>query len=543
MGRVSLELYREFYTDGGFVEDPFGSGYYTLGNAVETPEDSGLYGTDTVIESPISGLYNIPDSGRRKTTANIEQYTVQEDATTIDPSNFFGGSGQITVGMQDFEDSTEFLTANATLTDSENGRTVGKVRDLNSSFPGVAMTADSILGLLNADHFVAPQVTTFANAMQAYFSTVNLGNSLFIEAALRNRSVSYPGWFGNLWDHLKQIFVAERVEVALVDGVIHIRNLRGIRLSTDNFTATGWTLNNQNTAKKVRIHYYNNTLRTQAEVYPVPAPFVMPRDREDAPAASEPQIYNVDAGERLVFTVQLSASLLSVNQPTVVDFVANRDYSNTNGVYAVSGNDGKPITAAQWSAQGGSLSARILPEDPSQIEVTIIGASDDTYAPYRIAMTAGTGSYYNSLHITGRGVFFEDRYVDLTTGTTAAVTGEEIGAEVTNPFISSLTQAYNVGQRTAANYALQYKINGVGRKFVESANFGRLVGGRIGVRNAQFRVDSTTQSVDTASLEASLDTIVADFNAAIPAGTTAGEFSARWLGRTSLDFSVAPLKE
>lgn len=544
MGRVDVELYRTFYTEGGFVEAPFGSGYYTLGNVVETPAGSGLYSVAQVTESPeIAGLYIIPDSGRKMTTSSIEGYTVQEDATTIDPSNFFGGAGQITVPMAEKVDTREFFTAQLTLTDSEMGQTVGTVRGMETSNYGLTITADSILGLLNADHQVLPQYTTFSAAMMHYFGQVDLNGQLDIDATLGTRPVLFPGYTGNLWDMLKQIFVAEQVDVSLVDGYIRLRPIRQRVLSTAYYTQTGWTLNNQNTAKKVRVHYYNNRYETQGEVYPVPPTPVMPQDRESAPAQSEPQVYNVDAGERMTFTVQMNASLLSVNQPTCVDFVENRSYAGTNGVYAVSGNDGKPITAAQWTAQGGSLTVRILPEDSTQIEVTITAPEASDYAPYRIAMTAGTGSYYNSLHITGTGVFTEDRYVDLVTGATSATTGEEIGAEVTNPYISTLAQAYTIGARAAAAYALQYQVKGSGRQFVKGASMlGNVAGGRLQDGDTMFRVDTATQTPDLASVDASLDTIMADFNAKVPAGTTMKEFSTRWYGKTMLDFSVAPLK-
>jgi hypothetical protein len=543
MGRVSLDLYRTFYTDGGFVESPIGSGYYTLGNTVETPSGSGLYDATSVVESGIAGLYIIPDSGRRKVFTNIENYSIVEDATTIDPSNYNGGAGQVTVQTQDIVASNirEFYTAALTLEDTTLGQVQATVRGMSNSNGSLTLTADSIVGLLNVDKTVQPQTSTLGQALSYYLGLVDLAGSLSVDSSITARPVVYPGWDGNLWDNIKRILLAERIELTLVDGLIVVRPLRTQEIRTDYFTQSGWDMNSQQVANKVRLHYYSNTLINQGEVYPVPPDEIMPQDAEDAPPASEPTVYNVDAGETLVFTVDMKASLTQVNQPQIVDFVENRSYAGTNGVYAVAGNDGKPITAAQWTAQGGRLSVRLL--NPNQIEVTIIGAYASEFAPYRIAMTAGTSSYYNSLHITGRGVFFTDRYVDLVTGATANTTGEEIGAEVENPFISTLAQAYTVGQHAAATYATTQTISGNGRRLIDDGStFGNVAGGRILVDNAYYRVNSATHGPDQTSLNGSLDTLIKDMNQRFN-GMTMGEFSKIWVGRPMLDFTMAPLKE
>ncbi len=543
MGRVSLDLYRTFYTDGGFVESPLGSGYYTLGNATETPVGSGLYGTEVVIESDIAGLYDIPDSGRRKILTNIETYSITEDATTIDPSNYNGGAGQITVQTQDnvAADMREFYTAALTLEDTTLGQVQGTVRGMASTSGALTLTADSIVGLLNVDKLVEPQTGTLGQAFTYYLGLVDLAGSLSVDSAIASRQVYYRGWDGNVWDNIKRILTAERIELTLVDGRIVVRPLRTQEIRTDYFTQSGWELNSQQVANKVRVHYYSNTLLNQGEVYPVPDDEVMPQDRATAPSPSEPTVYNVDAGERLVFTVDMKASLTQVNQPQVVDYVENRSYAGTNGVYAVAGNDGKPITAAQWTAQGGSLSVRLL--NPNQIEVTIQASEAADYAPYRIAMTAGQSDYYNSLHITGRGVFYTDRYVDLVTGASANTTAEDIGAEIDNPFISSLAQAYSVGQFAAATFATTQTVSGNGRRLIpEGSTFGNVAGGRILVDNAYYRVNTATHGPDQTSLNGSLDTLIKDMNERFD-GMTMGEFSEIWEGHPMLDFTMAPLKE
>lgn len=544
MGRVSLELYREFYTDGAYVESPSGSSYYTTGASVETPVGSGLYSLADLKETPLgSGLYAIPQSGRVRNTTNIENYSVQEDATTLNPSNYFGGAGQGLVNVNETKNDKEFMTSMLTLNDTLNGAFQGPVRAMEMTDGALQLTSDSVIGLLNADRTVAPQRTTLLNAFNYYFGLLDISGRLYVHPSIASRVVSYPGWDGNMWDHIKQILVAEQIEVAAVGGTIYVRKPRGQVLRSDHYTQTGWSLNNQNTSKKVRVHYYKNTYGVNREAYPVPPTPVMHQDRGDAQRIEEPQVYSVDANETMKIIVDLHASLMSVNQPVCVDFVENRSYAGSaTGVYAVSGSDGKPVKAAQWTAQGGSLSVRLL-ENSSQIEITIRGASDTKLAPYRIAMTAGTSSYYNSLHITGTGIFTEDRYVDLYTGTTSATTGDEIGAEITNPFIDSLSKAYFVGSRAAASYALEFGSSGMGPRLVKNApGIGHTAGARLRVDDAYYRVDSATVGPDISTVNnASLDTLMGDFNKEF-AGKTMGQMSEIWRSRTMLDFSVAPLR-
>ncbi|UPU15971.1 minor tail protein [Stenotrophomonas virus Jojan60] len=543
MGRVDLTLYRQFYTEGAYSESPVGSGYYTLGSSVETPAGSGLYSLSTLEETPAgSGLYAIPQNGRLRQTSNIEQYSVQEDATTLDPSNFFGGSAQSSVNVPPGTNAKEFITATLTLNDTVNGIFQGVVRAMEQNDGSLQITADSLLGLLNVDRKVAPQHTTLQAAFMYYFELLTLSGRLSVHPSIASRAVTYPGWDGNMWDHLKQIMVAEQIELATIGNTFYLRPPRTKVLNSDHYTQSGWALNNQNTSKRVRIHYYQNTYGTQQEIYPVPPTPVMWRDREGAREPAEPQIYSVDAGETLTIIVDLNASMMSLNQPTCVDFVEDRSYTGTNGVYAVAGNDGKPIKAEQWTAQGGSLSVRLL-DDPSQMEITIRGAMDSALAPYRIAMTAGTNSYYNSLHVTGTGILTEDRYVDLHTGTTTATTGDEVGAEVTNPFIDTLSKAYFVGSRAAAAYALDATSRGAGSPRLMSPGpaLGAVAGARLEQDDVIYRVKNASIGPDLITIDASLDTLIGDINDKFN-GKTMGEMSDIWANRTMLDFSLAPLR-
>lgn len=521
----------------GYIEGP--RGYYSLpADLVESPAGSGLYLIPSyLIEAEEEGLYLIPViesqdyffGGR----SNIDNYSVTEEATPTDPGSMEGGAGQVVVNFNEGVDTLRLTKEVVQFSDTYRNRGMieGVVRELSISDGAVSMTMDSALALFNSDHVVPPQRGRLDTVLTEYCRIVGVSNTLYVHPSLASRQVVYPGWVGNVWEHLKQIMSRESAEMALIGDTITVRPIRSVEAVIDNDESRSVMINDQSTAKAVEIAYYNNRWANRDEVYPVPG--------------EDPTIYTVDAGETITVEVQLSASLVSVNQPTCISFVQDRPYPATDGVYSVAGNDGKPITPAQWNAQGGSVKVR-LTDDPSVIEITITGASMTEYAPYRIAMTAGTGSYYNSLHITGTGVMQERKVVKIPTGASSAVTGEDVGTLVENPFVSSRAEAYSLGVRTAGAWAGVQTTTGTSTSVQpteeDAQAFGNTAGARIRRGHAMYRVKHATIDPVSVAYTADIDTTVADFNEVWPAGTKVSDFNAMWSGKLVKDFNVEPLR-
>src|SRR5690625_8046038 len=68
-------------------------------------------------------------------------------------------------------------------------------------------------------------------------------------------------------------------------------------------------------------------------------------------------------------------------------------------------------------------------------------------------MSSGAGNYYNSLRLVGSGVVVEQHMLTLRTGASRNSTGSKIGITVANPYVTSLSQAYDTGMKTAAAYS------------------------------------------------------------------------------------------
>lgn len=543
--------------------------------------------TEVVIDGPSTYFQG--------TASEIIDYSSTEDATTIDPSNYNGGFGQIMVTARPVQDSKMAQTRVLRLSDSVQGKTTGIVRQVNNTDKVVTFTGDSALGLFNTFHTIGPQIGTLEQAINAYCDLVGLTNAVEIVgeyresvnypwAPLKDLPVQYPGFQGNVWDNIKRIMAAEQIEIALVYDKVVVRPLRTLQANLNRSTTITENVNTQSTAKTVEVYYYPTETIVQGEVYPV--------------LGEAPNILQVDAGETREFVLELNASLTSVNQPVALYIVDNRPYPDTDGVYSIAGSDGLPIQPDQWAAQGGRLSVR-LGENSSSVIVSVTGASGVELAPYRIAMSSGASNFYNSLHITGQGTRHTVEMITLTTGATSATTGEEVGATITNPFIQTRAQAYTAGMRASGTFAGPvYTVSGsalninraggnrdsISATFADyntwwsethpgeyefadfnaawnadtfaqfnafwdarmaslftNQAFGNAVGARVRLADAFFRIDTATITPRDINYSASLDTLIDDYNEVNPVQSFA-DFNAQRTGYTFSDFAITPLR-
>lgn len=513
--------------------------------------------------------------------SNVKNFSVQEDATPIEPSSSFGGVGQITFGINE-DSETPLILGDVSLVDGSRGKTSGSIVSLSANNGDVTVTSNSVLGLFNTERTVLPYIGTLGDAIQFYCDEVNIPNLVVVDESLEDRPVVYPGFQGNVWVFIKNLLVKEQAEMALVFDTVHVRPLRTLITTLDRSMSEGWNLDNRDAARAIEIYYYNHEYAINAELYPI--------------TTEEPLIFSVGENETQVVELQLNASVISLNQPVPIDFVENRPYPGTNGVYAVVGSDNLPVPAAQWEDQGGFVRVEQT-DNPSVIRLIIRGALDPAQnaAPYRIAMSSGAGNDYNSLHITGEAVVWDKQMLTLTTGATSNTTSDEVGATVDNIFISTREQAFNLGIKAAQAHAgIEYTVNGSALDInrsgagedliratiadfndyvpsgttIEEFNiewsgqtiadfndfwqervddlfpnqlFGNAVGARVLKEEANFRVNSVTTTESSVQYNASLDTLVKDFNP-VWDGATIADFNEQFVGYTCREFSVVPLR-
>lgn len=391
-------------------------------------------------------------------------YTVEEAATPLAAGDSSGqvGTFTLTIPVPDPPltttrvtpwslyrklGETVFIDTDVRIDDPRKGFTLGRVNSSTVSRDGGTLTLSGVsrVGLLNVYGVQAgPFVGVLRDAFTYYLSLANVSTGLFVDDDIANTPVVFPGWTGELWYYLKQMAASLDCDISLVSGVILLRAIRK-RVATSGKDLTrslstgGGTL-----AQAVEVYQYNNRPITNELVYP--------------PGGwnSEVEVLNVNAGEEQEYTLDLSASVTSIQDPVMQTFVA-QDYSATS-VYTIVANDGLPVSPTLWENNGGSLTVTIAP-DTTHLIVRLKGAtriptsSGAAATNFSVALGSDTtGNRYSTLRLVGTGVAFDKVKHRIRTGVPASKTATDVGVTIDNPFISTADQLYRTGTRAAREF-------------------------------------------------------------------------------------------
>lgn len=376
-----------------------------------------------------------------------ENFTVSEEITPIAAGDSSGSVGSFSFELKGVEDPLMLSGKTVSLRDSDKGSTLGFVTGVDWTDHGsVKIDCQSRLGKLNIyDVQAAPFVGTLEGAFRYYAGLAGEVADVFVDPQIATRPVTFPGWFGELWFHVKQFAAAQDCEVSLVSGVVLLRPLRK-REAVDDFNISrSRSYGNSNLSRAVEVYHYANRAIYNELVYP------------SGGWVPETDVITVNAGEERTVTLPLSASVSSIVQPTMQTFVA-QDY-RASSVYTVVGDDGLPIQPAQWRDFGGEVRV-FVGQDTQSLEVYFRGAEGITsskgepISSYALALGSDfTGNRYSTLRITGTGVAYNKELLRIRTGIPDSMTGTDIGITIDNPFISTMADAYTAGIRAARWHA------------------------------------------------------------------------------------------
>lgn len=362
----------------------------------------------------------------------------------------YGGvEGQLTPwAMLGIFGPTVFIDTTVELSDSRKGFTLGRVdaAELSKDGGSIQLSGLSRMGRLNVYGIQAqPFSGTLRQAFDYYLSLAGITAEIFVDDDIASRAVVFPGWTGELWYYLKMMAAAQDCDVSLVSGVILLRGIRKRIASSNRDTARSFTAGSDTLAQAIEIYQYNNRVITNELVYP-PGGWT-----------PEVEVLNVNAGETTEYTLELSASVSSIQTPVMQTFVAD-EYS-ASSVYTVVADDGLPVSPAAWSSRGGSVKIEIAP-DTTHLLVTLTGAqglptaAGATATNFSIALGSDTtGNRYSTLRIVGSGVAYDRVKKRVRTGVPASRTSTEVGVTIDNPFISTTNDLYRAGTRAAKAYS------------------------------------------------------------------------------------------
>lgn len=386
-------------------------------------------------------------------------YVVSESATPLAANDSSGGVGEITFEIPVPDPDLQpdhpinrytqgwLIGQNLRLTDTRYGFTLGEVTsaDYNHMAGVVTVSCISRLGDLGDFNLQAdPYIGTLRGAFEYYCELADVTVDVSVDDEVADRQVKIPGWHGEMWYHLKQLAIAQDCEISLVSGTILLRPIRGRNAEKGYTIQRSAAVGGNSLAQAVEVYWYKTRAITDELVYP--------------PEGWNPEVevLNVNAGETAEYTLELSASLSSIQEPEMRTSVS-QGYS-TSSVYTVVADDGLPVTPAQWRDFGGEVEVTLNPDTVS-LTVSLTGAvgvplaTGGTSRSFSLALASATsGSRYSTLRIVGTGVSYSRESKRIRTGVPPEKTATDVGVTIDNIFINDLNSLYTAGTRAAVSF-------------------------------------------------------------------------------------------
>lgn len=480
----------------------------------------------------------------------VQSWQITEDSIPLAANDTTGSTGRLTATLKAPDPNLEHVQntgmkwvldfgytilqgKSVEFVDSRWGSITGTVASVSRPSPAtISITANVLLNRLNAFNVRAlPFSGKLGNLIRYYVRLGDPEATFNIDSSLESRTVSAPGWNGELWYYMKMLAMAHEFDVSTVEGVYTFRRLRQRELAKGLDISIAGDAPVPNLAQTIEVYRYNNRAITNELVYP--------------PGGwnTSTEVLNVNAGEVSEYTLQLSASVSSIQTPTLQTMV-DPDY-DASSVFTIVANDGFPVSNAQWVESAGSVKVRIN-EDTTSLTVTLRGATRVPLATggfasnFSLALASDdSGSRYSTLRIVGTGVAFEKEKTVIRTGATERDTGTVVGVTIDNPFLSDKNQQYRAGTRAAAQFVAPIPNRAgqvVSAVMPPGTNLGNVGGMRVFDKDTQrpYRVRSSTFSPATLSYNAEDDLLHDDVEGR-RAGLTYSQVQEKRQGLTYLD--------
>lgn len=293
-----------------------------------------------------------------------------------------------------------------------------------------------------------------------------------------------------------------------------------------NIISSSVTLNTTDSSDRIVVNRYEYTdfLTAHTEI--------SPRFSDD-----NEMIISVEAGRSVSSEVRTSFSIseLQTQHPRCVDVVWG-DVTYFSSVYAVFGNDDKPIMAQRWIDNGGDLWIEVNKDDPTVVDVHVKGADIYSLSPFRIAMSSGNNVDYSSLQIFGKGVAIDHYPYQVHTGVTRPVLTDQEEV-IENPFLCRhefLPNALMRAARQSAGFAWNLSFS------VPPHQGTMKINDRVKHKGHWWRIDNVTVSQDVVSYVCTEATEISHLNDEYD-GLTIEDFNERYKGMDMIEFAAVML--
>jgi hypothetical protein len=467
--------------------------------------------------------------------------TVVEDAVSPNLADTFGGVGSVSVNTDVLDNTLLSQGTPLEVTFEGSGTRTARVQTVQATNDATATVfGDTSLARLNRTIRASVITTNLGAALRHYFGKCGLTAAQYsIDSSIAARSCILPGWEGNAWEMLKELQQIERFDIQDVSGIVTVKPFGEHTLDLGNIGNVTESLAENVQGRYVETHFYTYSQISNKIVYP-PAEYD-PERGGTTPAGwrTDAEIIEVTPGTPVTVEVEVMASLTSVKQPQPKTLVGPTYVSDS--VYTVVTNDGvQAINPATWTKFGGKVTVEILPDTRTLRIVVDAGRNNMDLAPYRLALTAGSGSDYSTLRIVGTGVAIEKRKLRQRTTVPDSATDNDLASSTDSMFCRTESQAMRALRAQA--HAASRSIGGLQAALPSVGNvFGQRAGAIVKRPDCAYRVRTVTSTVGGITLQADRYTTAADFNA-VWAGKTAAEFNEIWAGYKARQFAAKPLR-
>lgn len=426
----------------------------------------------------------------------LTNWSVQEDGVSLDRDQSSGGFSEYSLEGAGGIEPALVVNKDVVLSDLRFGRTHAVARALTTGPWVWSVTLNDPFYLLDIEATVEPMVYTELKKIIAKFfwaagiidppkiyvqnfqSNSVAGGFFTISGATFDHIYDFPGGKGNLWSVLKSWLSANDLQITWVYDTVVVFKNHTILTRLQGYTSDYKISYEQSEpVSSIECTYRESTLyslfsggNSEAAYWidgkpvfnpysknmPAPTIVLYPNYDPNKPyleALKDLEVLSVDAGETKEFVLEVPVHVKSISsQPVCVmpyDYPsgARSVYFGKSGVvpgpkefgksyYVVVGKDNKPITPAQWNAEGGSVFVEVG-DEPNQIKVTVTGMLNKRLAPYRLAESDGQNDY-SFLRICGEGYPYVEKTVTFYTG----YPRKTDPLKISSPYIDTVDKAY-----------------------------------------------------------------------------------------------------
>lgn len=427
-------------------------------------------------------------------TNKLTSWSVVEDAVSLDRNNSTGGFSEYSLAGTGFVEAADVIGHEIIFDDHRLGRTHAFVRAITNTPWAWSATLNDPFYRLNVDTSIPSLYrATVKDIVKHFFKVVGVSEPKIFVGPNRNSSLSFfktgvpgvigeyaldeynfSGGRGNLWAILKSFLSAKDWQITWVYDTIVLYRNHSILTRFQGFTRDySIEFSVDEPFSDIECVYYEDAMHSRYGRYAAEYPsgsfaYQTPKvagerlislayppttlDGDQKKELSSGEVLSVESGETKEFILEVTGVVNGLyDQPVCV--MPNQILPSDTGLatathddrsryiinkskYCVVGKDNKPITPAQWYAEGGSVHVE-LGDEANQLKVRVTGMDNKRLGPFRLAESDGQNDY-QSLRIFADVYLYEEKTLHFQTGYTPKTEPVKIDSK----FITTIDEAY-----------------------------------------------------------------------------------------------------